>query len=535
MFHTNIRKLSTTVVAAVAITLAGAPAATGVEPGHDGAAPPAVQGNSQMKIGPRIAGDGPYATSALMAEQYGAADAVIIANGEVAGDGADALAASYLAGQVGAPIILTPGDALPPVSLSAIKRTLDRRHATIYLMGQTGAISTRIARQLATEYPNAKQIRIGESDRYGTAAKTALTPSGGAGGVAIDGGPLLPTAILANGLTVADAIAAGPLAAAWGIPVLLTGNGALPAVTADAIEQLKVKQLIVLGGEGRVTPDAIADAKAAGVNHILRVAGTNRFATSVALYQAAQTRMRNRQGRNYGHAGSGVFLSNGLTGFVSALAAAPVAGLTESYLLTTSEKKLAGPVAGFLHDTELPITALGSTTQLPERVVAKAVAAAAGAAPPTNETRDPVLRTLYSYLPDGSSGVTIMFDKEHRCNFPHDATTGGCVSSRTPNIIRMGGINLDRPGQWLRSLVLHEYSHVLQFRWMGLPGLGNIARVQGGLAIGLEKTADCMALTMGATGSPGGYATKDQCVGNIAAFANAVLSGTDLPGSAIHH
>lgn len=60
----------------------------------------------------RIGGTDRYQTAALLAQQFGSANAVIVANGSTAKGGFDALSANYLAGQLGAPIVLTGGEAL---------------------------------------------------------------------------------------------------------------------------------------------------------------------------------------------------------------------------------------------------------------------------------------------------------------------------------------------------------------------------------------------------------------------------------------
>lgn len=99
-----------------------------------------------------------------------------------------------------------------------------------------------------------------------------------------------------------------------------------------------------------------------------------------------------------------------------------------------------------------------------------------------------------------------------------------------------GCVHPDRPGQVVmkdvtpavaateiaRSVVLHEYAHALQSRL----GLSEVVRATDpifGPGKGLEESADCMAIALGATGRPGGY-TND-CSGARGEAAAALLAG----------
>lgn len=86
-------------------------------------------------------------------------------------------------------------------------------------------------------------------------------------------------AILVNGYTFADALAAGPLAKLLDAPILLTQKDVLPEVTKDEMNRLGVKKVYIIGGKG-VVPDYVA--KATGKT-IERIAGDDRFETAVAV------------------------------------------------------------------------------------------------------------------------------------------------------------------------------------------------------------------------------------------------------------
>ena len=89
------------------------------------------------------------------------------------------------------------------------------------------------------------------------------------------------TVVLAVGL---DALAAGWWTSYWQVPVLLhDGSAELPVETAVALSLLDVENLIVLGDASHV-PEAVADlaAQIAGAE-LRRVAGADRYATSVEM------------------------------------------------------------------------------------------------------------------------------------------------------------------------------------------------------------------------------------------------------------
>ena len=67
------------------------------------------------------------------------------------------------------------------------------------------------------------------------------------------------TVVLAEGLTGADALAAGWWTSFWQVPVLLhDGSNTLPAATASALSTLGIDNVIVLGGPARI-PGSVLD------------------------------------------------------------------------------------------------------------------------------------------------------------------------------------------------------------------------------------------------------------------------------------
>src|SRR5688572_11318359 len=90
------------------------------------------------------------------------------------------------------------------------------------------------------------------------------------------------TVFLAEANTGADALAAGPVAAAYNVPILITDPTALPEATKQALAAIRPANIIVLGGEGAVSPDVMKLAgEAAGNAKTTRIGGVDRYETSV--------------------------------------------------------------------------------------------------------------------------------------------------------------------------------------------------------------------------------------------------------------
>ena len=88
-----------------------------------------------------------------------------------------------------------------------------------------------------------RSARIGSGDRYGTAADIALA-----------GWNRTEYVVIVSGERFPDGLVAGPLADAYGAPILLTKQSALPTVTIEAIVRTGAKKAIVVGG-----PSAVSD------------------------------------------------------------------------------------------------------------------------------------------------------------------------------------------------------------------------------------------------------------------------------------
>lgn len=193
----------------------------------------------------RIAGTDRFATAAAIADRMPPSDTIFLAVGT---DFPDALAGS--AAKRGAPVLLTSGSSLPDATSAALTRHAPGR---VIVLGGRGVISDAVLRSAAAA-SGAATTRLAGSNRFATATAIAATL-----------GPV-ETIYLATGLDFPDALAAGPLAAADGAPILLTPPNTLSADVAAWLEAMPtLRRVIVLGGSA-----AVGDVPEAAVERMLR-------------------------------------------------------------------------------------------------------------------------------------------------------------------------------------------------------------------------------------------------------------------------
>ncbi|HCB34240.1 MAG TPA: hypothetical protein DEP69_03500, partial [Acidimicrobiaceae bacterium] len=229
-----------------------------------------------------LAGADRYETSVAVARQFVAAaraagappTAVIVASGESL---VDALSAVTLAAALGAPVVLTRAGTLPP-SVRAF--LAENPFSRVVVIGGTAAVSPAVEAALAAAA--AVVERIAGADRFATA--TAIARRAGIAGDWCDSNQR--AAVLVNGSRFADAVVIAPLAYALNLPVLLTDADALPAETARYLADAGIERVVVVGGTAAVSTTTAAATVAAGVSGITRLAGADRYETSVEVVRA---------------------------------------------------------------------------------------------------------------------------------------------------------------------------------------------------------------------------------------------------------
>lgn len=250
----------------------------------------------------------------------GSAKAVVIATGA---DWPDALGGAGLAGAAGGPMLLTRTNSLP----ARVRDEIDRLDVSkVYVLGGGSAVSTAVVDAIDAIPGVSRPQRLGGRDRYETAAlvagatRAALT----AAGRTYDG-----HVYVATGAGFPDALAASPVSAVTGRPILLTRPDSLPQPTADALTALGAGRVWVLGGTAAVSETVTAGFSASGLA-VERLAGATRYQTSVAVANHAVA-----AGLGWRNAG----MATG-TSFPDALAGGVAQGARGGFLLLTPGHRL---------------------------------------------------------------------------------------------------------------------------------------------------------------------------------------------------
>jgi len=220
----------------------------------------------------RLAGADRYATAAAVsAATYSpGAPVAYVATGE---NYPDALAGGPVAALNGAPLLLVRAGSIPPPIAAELDRLDPRR---IVVLGGPGVVSDAVLAALGA-YTTGGVTRLAGADRYATAASiSAATFS-----------PGVPAVIVATGENYPDALAGGPVAAAWDGPVLLVRGGSIPPAVAAELDRLDPGRIIILGGSA-----VVSDAVAVGLGPyasigVFRYSGADRYATAASA--SAQT------------------------------------------------------------------------------------------------------------------------------------------------------------------------------------------------------------------------------------------------------
>jgi putative cell wall-binding protein len=184
----------------------------------------------------------------------------------------------------------------------------------------------------AWERPGLEISRYSGLDRYETAALIATGNFSDA-----------DVAILASGENFPDALAAAGLAGSYGAPLLLTRTASLPSYTTDALSDLGVTDVIIVGGSGAVS-DAVANTLDATYD-VSRIWGPTRYETAAEV--AAE--IADREGGSFAKR---AFIARG-DEYPDALAISPFAYDAKVPILLTYPDLLAPATAEALDDLDI--------------------------------------------------------------------------------------------------------------------------------------------------------------------------------------
>lgn len=203
------------------------------------------------------------------------APAVVLATGA---DWPDALGGAGLAGALGGPVLLTPPDRVRSEVVAEIARLGAR---DVYVLGGSRAVHDAVLAEVRSALPGVRVTRVDGADRYATASRVASATLGA--NPAWDG-----HVFVATGATYADALAAGPVAAALGRPLYLVSERSADAVVAE-MRRVGVARVTVLGGPAAVAAGIVSKIESlVGRGNVSRLDGADRFATALAIAAYAE-------------------------------------------------------------------------------------------------------------------------------------------------------------------------------------------------------------------------------------------------------
>ncbi|HET6873860.1 MAG TPA: cell wall-binding repeat-containing protein [Acidimicrobiales bacterium] len=312
----------------------------------------------------RLAGSDRYGTAQTVATRAfpSGATTVVLTSGT---DFPDALVASYLAGRLHGPTLLTDRDVLPSATGSALQAL---KATSVVIVGGPAAVSKAVQTQLTNA--GYQVSRVYGNDRYSTAASIAtLFPPSFVGSLNATSGP---TAIVATGATFADVLAGGPLSYRASFPMLLTDPTSLSSSTSSALTSLGIKQVLLLGGTAAVSQNVQNQIAGKGIT-VTRLAGQDRAGTAAQVATLAEAQL--------GWTLSHVDIARG-DDFADALAGVDHAGNeAQPILLTASPTALDTYTSAYLQDHASTIASMdvfGGTGAVSDGVVTQARQAAGG-------------------------------------------------------------------------------------------------------------------------------------------------------------
>ncbi|MBS4204764.1 SpoIID/LytB domain-containing protein [Lederbergia citrea] len=244
-------------------------------------------------------------------EGWSSADTVVLANWEAFGD---ALAATPLAYQKNAPILLTKPANLQAATKAEIQRL---KPTNVIIVGGTISVSAKIEKELTSL--GVKSIsRIDGKSRYEVAYNISkeLNPAS--------------KAVVAKGAIFADSLSIASYAARNGYPILLTGPEKLNAAAVKAIKEKAINETIVVGGEISVSKSVYNQLPSP-----IRIGGNNRYQVSANIIKDLNLNP------------SKVFIATG-NSFGDALTGSVLAAKQNANMVLTPAHQLPGSVKNVL-------------------------------------------------------------------------------------------------------------------------------------------------------------------------------------------
>ncbi|MCA1061443.1 cell wall-binding repeat-containing protein [Rossellomorea aquimaris] len=186
--------------------------------------------------------------------------------------------------------------------------------------------------------------RIFGSDRYQTAVE-----------ISRKGWETSDVAVIATGQNYPDALSATPLAYHYSAPLLLTNNAAIPQSVKEELKRLKVKKVILIGGQSVISSNVDKELKDLGIKTVSRISGSDRYETSVKIAQ------------ELGYTDRAVVATG--QSFADALSIAPIAASLEMPILLTKKDGTPDSVRSYIEETMFEqFYVIGGESAVPDMV-----------------------------------------------------------------------------------------------------------------------------------------------------------------------
>lgn len=270
-----------------------------------------------------VAGESRFTTAVEVSKQLVAegetVDAVVLVGEDAIVDG---LAAAPLAKKEEAPILLTKKDELTAETEKEMLRVLGNNLAnkTVYLVGGEARISNELEAKIAKL--GVKVERLSGETRFETSLKIAEK---------VTSGSTVDTAFVVGGNGEADAMSISAYAAQIEAPIVVVDKN---AVSEEAMELLKGKDIEIIGGNGVVSEEVEAQLKEIDADgKIVRLAGETRQGTNAKVINAKYSK---KDVTTAYIAKDGYVGGNGK--LIDALAAAPLAARDKAPIVLTSNE-----------------------------------------------------------------------------------------------------------------------------------------------------------------------------------------------------
>ena len=207
--------------------------------------------------------------------------------------------------------------------------------------------------------PDAREF--GGRDRYDTALRLAKNFAMGKGGLG-----QVPTAFIASGHTLVDAVSVSGLAGFLDAPVMLTPTDSLHGGVADFIEDYGVDTIYVLGGSAAVADSVLEDMEAlANEPTVTRIEGADRYATAAAV----ASKLGGGAAWCGGEDAAAILVNGGDVSLAEAMMVGPIAHRLQLPVLLTAAEELPSATTDFIEAEDIEhVVIVGGTDSVSEDV-----------------------------------------------------------------------------------------------------------------------------------------------------------------------